>query len=410
MKTKAEKRRISRRAFTALLALVVLAAGLAFVLAPQLATQADPFKARAIIDPPFPSLTYGIQAFLWWDDGNVGTHLDWVRLLSFSHVKQSFAWSDLQPRPEIWDWTQADRILAEVERRGLSLVARLGQAPAWSSDSDSPQTSVRLPADLSAWSNYCGAVAGRYKGRIAAYQIWNEPNLSREWGGKQPNPAEYVELLAACSRSIRANDPDAPLISAGLAPTGTNDDSSWPDDIYFDHMYRHGFQEHIDVVGVHAPGYAPPEIGPDDEAALQRFFTFRRIEDLRKIMLKHGDEARQMAILEFGYTTETINPDYRWFSVTEAEQADMLLRAYEYAIANWRPWIGLMILIYLPDPVWQPSNEEYWWSIVAPDTMQPRQAFIDVANMRKVCDDFIIPQRAPDSPAALGQELAPICP
>ena len=151
-----------------------------------------------------------------------------------------------------------------------------------------------------------------------------------------------------------------------------------------------------------APGYAAPEVGPDDEAALQRWFTFRRIEDLRKIMLKHGDEARQMAVMEFGYTTEALNPDYRWFAVTEEERADLLVRAYEYAIANWRPWIGLMTLIYLPDRAWLREDEQYWWSIVEPDTGLPRQAFIDLANMRKVCGDFIIPKRKPDSPVALG--------
>ena len=92
-----------------------------------------------------------------------------------------------------------------------------------------------------------------------------------------------------------------------------------PDDVFLDQMYRNEFQQYIDVVGVHAPGYAAPEIGPDDDEAQHRWFTFRRIEDLRKIMLNYHDEARQMAIMEFGYTTEAINPDYRWFSVTEAE-------------------------------------------------------------------------------------------
>ena len=66
-----------------------------------------------------------------------------------------------------------------------------------------------------------------------------------------------------------------------------------------------------------------------------------------------------MAIVEFGYTTEQINPDYKWFRVTEAQQAEMLKRAYDYAIANWRPWVGLMALIYLPDSSWRQTDEEY---------------------------------------------------
>ena len=370
----------------------------------------DPFHASAITDAPFPSLTYGVQAFLWWDENQAGKSLDLVRLMSFSHIKQVFAWRDLQPRPGEWHWSEADRILDEAERRELRLVARLGQVPAWAkAESQDPETDGP-PLELALWARYCEMVAQRYQGRIAAYQIWNEPNLSREWGGGTPDPAAFVELLAGCSDAIRRADPQAILISPGLAPTGTDDDTAWPDDIYFDHMYRNDFQQYIDVVGVHAPGFAPPEIGPDDPQALHRWFTFRRVEDLRKIMLRHDDAARQMAILEFGYTTDATNADYAWFSVSEDEQAELILRAYDYVIANWRPWVGLMILIYLPDPAWQPDDEEYWWSVIEPDTGDARRAYIDVANMRKVCGEFVIPAREPDSPAALGLATAPICP
>ena len=83
----------------------------------------DPFKASATVDAPFPSLTYGVHTFLWWDGGYVGAHLDLVRLMSFSHVKQIFAWRDLEPQRGVWDWEQADRILEEIERRGLQMSA-----------------------------------------------------------------------------------------------------------------------------------------------------------------------------------------------------------------------------------------------------------------------------------------------
>jgi hypothetical protein len=292
----------------------------------------------------------------------------------------------------------------------LQLIVRLGQVPDWARSQGARLARDAPPADMSNWRAYCAAVAERYQGKISSYEIWNEPNLSREWGGQRPDPAGYVDLLAECSSAIRQADPSAILISAGLAPTGNHDDLATPDDVYLDQMYRSGFQRHIDVVGVHAPGYASPEIGPDDAETAQRWFTFRRVEDLRKIMLNYGDEARQMAIMEFGYTIDTVNPDYQWFSVTEQEQANYIERAYEYAIANWRPWVGLMVLIYLPDPSWGPEDEEYWWSITEPDGSGPRPAFITVANMRKVCDDFVIPERADNSPVALGKVEPPICP
>ncbi|MCY3832306.1 MAG: endo-1,4-beta-xylanase [Chloroflexi bacterium] len=370
----------------------------------------DPFKARSIADAPFASLTYGVHTFLWWDVGTVGKHLDWVRLMSFSHAKQIFAWRDLEPQRGVWDWRQADRILSEVQRRGLQLVVRLGQTPQWARSPGASLARDAPPESMTEWRAYCAAVAERYRGNISAYQIWNEPNLSREWGDQSPDPAAYVNLLAECGRAIRQIDPAAILISAGLAPTGTYDERAMPDDVYLDQMYRHGFQRYIDAVGVHAPGFAPPEIGPDDPQALHRWFTFRRVEDLRKIMLNYGDEARQMAILEFGYTIDPVNPEYQWFSVTEQEQADFIERAYEYVIANWRPWVGLMILIYLPDPAWHPADEEYWWSIVEAEGSRPRPAFIKVANMRKVCGDFLIPARVDNGPVALGKVVAPICP
>lgn len=376
----------------------------------------DPFKANAVKNPAFPSLTYGIQTFLWWDGGETGLHLDWVRLMSYSHVKQTFAWRDLEPEKDVWDWEQADRILDEVERRELRLIARLGQVPDWAQPDgksiiETDGGTDVPPEDRDDWRDYCFAVADRYKGRIVAYQIWNEPNLSREWGNQRPDPAAYVKLLSECSDEIRKADPAAVLISAGLAPTGTNDEIATPDDIYLDQMYRNNFQQYIDAVGVHATGYAPPEYGPDDAErdGSGRWFTFRRIEDLRKIMIAYGDEARQMAIMEFGYTTDPHNPDYAWFAVTEEEQADMLLRAYEYALEHWRPWVGLMTLIYMPSPGWVPENEEYWWAISTPDKGH-RPAFYTLANMRKVCDDFVIEEREDDSPVALGLEPAPLCP
>lgn len=371
------------------LALVVGIIGAIVVLQPQ----PDPFEGDAVVDPPFTPLSYSIQTFLWWDGGSEGSQASMVnRVLNFAYIKQNFPWRELEPRQDEWDFTQSDRIVDLAEQYELGLIVRLGQAPLWASGaaevaSESHDAPPRDSADM---ADYCGTIAERYAGRVVAYQIWNEPNLTREWGETTPDPAAYVDLLAVCSEAIRAVDSEAILISAGLAPTGGPMPYAMPDDQYLDGMYRANFQQYIDVVGVHAPGFSIPSYGPDDAAAdgRGRWTSFRRVEDLRKIMLAYDDAARQMAILEFGYTTDTQNPDYAWYSVSEEDQAAYTVEAYEYVAENWRPWVGLMNLIYMPNPLWTEADEEWWWAVGTPSGYL-RPVFFSLAQMDRYCGDNV---------------------
>jgi polysaccharide biosynthesis protein PslG len=377
-------------------------------------TTLDPFRGDAVVNPPFTSLTYGIQTFLWWDTTAASVHLEWVRLMVFSHVKQIFAWEDIEKRRGEWDFFRADQLVDEIEQKGLKLVVRLSESPDWSHPELGDETDNTFvdapPDDYADFGTYCGTVAARYKGRIAAYQVWNEPNLAREWGGRVPNAAEYVALLKVCSEAIRAADADAILISAGLAPTGTYDANAHPDDVYFQAMYDADFQGYVDVVGMHAPGYTSPDLSLEEAArqGIAPWATFRHPEDLRRIMVANGDAAHQVAILEFGWTTDPRpDSDYNWFAVSQEQQAQYFVEAYQYAAEHWRPWVGLMSAIYIAKPSWTPDDEEYWWAITTAEG-DTRPAFVALANMAKYCGDRVIPARAPDSPEALG--LVPVDP
>jgi hypothetical protein len=205
-----------------------------------------------------------------------------------------------------------------------------------------------------------------------------------------------------CSEAIREADADAILISAGLSPTGDHNDArAHRDDLYLQAMYDAGFQQYVDVVGVHAPGYAEPSYGPDDAEGDggARWQSFRRVEDLRRIMVANGDAATQMAILETGYTIDPANPVYSWFAVSEAEQAQYLADAYRYAAEHWRPWVGLMSSIYIAKPSWTPQDEQYWWSFNEPDTGRMRPVFGALAQMEKFCGDVLLPARSPEESA-----------
>jgi hypothetical protein len=348
-----------------------------------------------------PSLSYGVQAFLWWNETTRARDLEFVRMMRFQYVKQVFGWADIRPaasQPN--SWTYADAVMDEVEYRQVKLIARLGNAPTWaiqqaSSKPDDP------PFDITAFGQYCGDLAARYKGRIVGYQVWNEPNLSREWVGKTPNAAAYVKVLAACYTAIKAADPAAIVISAGLAPTGTLSSEVIPDDQYLVALYQAGIGAYYDVLGLNAPGYkSSPETPPDDPSLNgNRWQAFRHVEDMRAIMVANGEGAKQVALLEVGWTidprdtlpgpdgTPTPNP-YRWHAVTEDQQAQYLVGAYQYAADHWRPWISLITTIYLPNPDWTENNEEYWWSITtAGYNPTMRTAFIALANAARYIND-----------------------
>ncbi len=322
--------------------------------------------------PQLASPEYGIQTFLWWhvDNKTGGRDADLVRDLGFGWIKQEIPWAEMMhSRGDQYDWFRSEGVVKLAEERGLKLLARLGAPPGWASAEAPPG----LPVAPDDFADFCGALAEHFAGRIAAYEVWNEPNLAREWNGQMPDPAGYVQLLKPCYLAIKQADPNAIIISAGLATTDCGVEcASMPDMEFYQRMYEAGAAPYFDMLGAHAPGYMnAPEVSPDetqaDEFLQSRVWTFRHVEDVRALMVANGDEDKQIAITEMGWTSD-LRPDspYAWHAVTEAHKAEYLVRAYQYAQANWSPWIGLMSAIYIADPEWTEADEQYWWAITRP--------------------------------------------
>ncbi|MFQ5945740.1 MAG: cellulase family glycosylhydrolase, partial [Anaerolineae bacterium] len=216
--------------------------------------------------PRMSSPEYGMQAFLWWRPETAWRDLDLVVDAGFGWVKQIFPWREIEGAGKgAFDWSRTDRIVADARARGLDLLVRVDHQPAWTGGGF-PVSGP--PDDLEDFADFLSALSSRYQGRIRAYQIWNEPNLSREWGGRPPDPAGYVALRCTGYRAIRAADPGALVVSAGLTPTTQHNAEATPDVQYLREMYAHGAAPCFDVLGAHAAGYkAAPETSPDETAA-----------------------------------------------------------------------------------------------------------------------------------------------
>jgi hypothetical protein len=325
---------------------------------------------------PMASPDYGVQAFLWWQPEVADRDLQLTKDAGFGWVKQLVSWQDVEGAGKgQYDWTNLDRIVDQAQQHGLKLIVRVSQDP------DRPFWAGNPPENAGHFADFLAAMASRYQGRIQAYQVWNEPNLAREWGGRRPDPVGYARLLKTAYSAIKGVDPNTTVITAGMAPTGTDTEIAMPDMKFYDQMYqamKGNSDGYFDMLGVHAAGFAaPPEISPDQTAADkpnyggERFFAFRHVEDVRKLMERYGDQDKRVAILEFGWTTDN-RPDspYYWHGagagIDELKQGCYLLGALKYAKDNWRPWIGLMSMIYMPDVKWTKNDEQYYWSIIGP--------------------------------------------
>lgn len=354
------------------------------------ATPAPAKPAAPVIRGGMASPDFGAQAFTWWRPEVADRDLQLIQDAGFTWVKQLFSWQDIEGAgKDQFDWSSPDRIVDQAAQHNLKLIVRLSQDP------DRPFWAGNPPDNGKHFADFAKAVATRYKGRIAAYQVWNEPNLAREWGFKRPDPAGYARMLKQSYAAIKSADPKATVITAGMAPTGTDTNEAMPDLKFYEQMYQamNGNSDgYFDMLGAHAAGFAaPPEISPAEAAANEalyggeRFFTFRRVEDIRKVMEQYGDSDKRIAVLEFGWTTDP-RPDspYYWHGagagIDEATRADYLVRAFEWANQNWRPWIGLMTVIYMPDLEWTKDDEQYWWSILGPGypDLYLRNAYVEL--------------------------------
>jgi len=205
------------------------------------------------------------------------------------------------------------------------------------------------PAAINAWADQLESLARERRGVIHAYSIGNEVNLSREWGGRPPDPQLYARLLAIAYARVKTADPDALVISAGIAPTGGDSNGAADDLAYARALFEAGIADYIDGYGFHPYGFAyEPEHDPDDPEA--RGLLFRRAEAHRRLMEAFGAADKLMWATEFGWLLDPREeglqcswPELDWQRVSRRRQAEYVVRAFAFARQHW-PWMGPMFL------------------------------------------------------------------
>ena len=152
----------------------------------------------------------GVNVFL---DQEVSTDdrrrsLEMLRAAGVGWVRQQIPWKDIErdAKGDYWDrkwnkdaWANYDSVVDLAHEYGVDIIARVDTSPDWSRPGRRPDDNWHQapPERFEDYGDFLYTLASRYRGKIKAYQIWNEPNLAIEWGQQAPDPA----ATPACWRS-----------------------------------------------------------------------------------------------------------------------------------------------------------------------------------------------------------------
>ncbi|MEL6272408.1 MAG: hypothetical protein AAFR22_21570, partial [Chloroflexota bacterium] len=231
--------------------------------------------------------------------------------LDMGWIKVQVAWDFFQPNgpDEIsGEFRRLEIYLEQIhEIRDVKVLVSIAKAPNWAR---TDLTEDGPPTDPQALARFITLFLNEMNNTIDAVEIWNEPNLIREWQGVPKTGQNYMTYFDAGYNAVRAYSQDIVVISAGLAPT-VDTPGSRNDRDFLQEMYSAGLASYTNTaIGIHPYGWGNgPDVrccapGPErgwDEA--RQFFFLDTIEDYRNIMVNNGDSDAQMWATEFGWAS-----------------------------------------------------------------------------------------------------------
>jgi hypothetical protein len=169
-----------------------------------------------------------------------------------------------------------------------------------------------------------------------AIEVWNEPNIDREWPRGQISGAAYANMLRQAYTAIKAGNGGTIVISGATAPTGA--EAAFPgqvvnDDNFMRQFVAAGGLNYVDCIGVHYNEGIVPPTQTSGDARGDNYYT-RYLPSMVNVY-RNIVGNKQLCFTELGYLTSEGYPPlpsfFAWAqNVTLAQQSAWLAQAAAY--------------------------------------------------------------------------------
>jgi hypothetical protein len=263
---------------------------------------------------------------------NLPERVSLVQQIGAKVVRLPVSWHLMEGQKGVtpqWFWDELEAEVSAAEKAGVKLIIELGQTPCWASSAlnkrctDPNYTDYLLypPINYTDYANAIAKLAQRYRDRVYAWEIWNEPNLTGNWKplGSRPQAIndrnnlfinlqgawQYTNLVKASYSKIKSVDSKATVLAGAIAGGDVD---------YVNEMYKAGIKGYFDALSMHPyTGVYPNDpsgksYGPNEcptEVDSSKLWCFKiGVERVRQAMLAKSDD-KPIWFTEFGFSSTT---------------------------------------------------------------------------------------------------------
>lgn len=280
-----------------------------------------------------PSLK-GVQLHSLWgssSNADMDRELDMTRDAGANVVRIDVGWSSLETggkgQYSPWYVEKLDRFVNGANARGMKVIATLWGTPCWASSAPESkkqgcagawwdrEVTMYPPTDNNDYADAARFVTQRYGTKLAALEVWNEPNLPEDRFWIAPDEAAaYASLVKAAYPAIKAANPQVEVLAGSLAGA---------DRPFLEALYANGMKGSYDGISVHP--YNEDRAPSDRWHAQWKKYTFLPgTEWIREGQLAAGDD-KPLWLTEFGWTSCSGGG----WCVSERQQADHTRQAFD---------------------------------------------------------------------------------
>lgn len=250
--------------------------------------------AANAVDQRATSVAIHVPDLLFYDQAQIDTALDALQSVGITDLRVLVPWAAVQPLQGWNDWSAVDRVITSAAARNIKVLGVLNSTPTWAAV-DNTWPLAGMPKDNAQFAAFAGAAAARYKGKVTAWEVWNEPNGFNFWQ-PGPNAAQYTELLKAAYPAIKAADPDAVVVAASVGSV-----IDWGNLLvnpvrFVSEMYAAGAAGYFDALSFHPYQYTTPftQGGYLYESPLHQ------VNRIYALMVANGDGHKKIWATEYG--------------------------------------------------------------------------------------------------------------